>query len=418
MVFATGCSGGSPAAPSKGAVVTRVGTLIYANNDLQKISVPTSPLAFVSRTVGLTNVELIQSSADGFRALEISAPPVDRGCKKHEPVALAVGQVNDDAFDDVLVSDACGSWVAFGSANGDFTAVPWSEVLPAIPAQPFLTSFETSVGHSILTGTGEGFQQFLSVNGVSSAVWVGLPHPTLSALQVTDLFFRSDDTPAKQQLIVQSYRRMIRFPLDDGREGIDPTRGVVLTQSLQRGYFQPFEAFDHIANLGIPTCPKIALGVGQVVSNPGAPFPRKLQRLVIHSDSFDTEDLPVNLDAVTTLSTLPRPTEADALVFLLGQQNGKHVASLWVHDCNSMRELSRFPVEFDWRTPPAAAFGPGGIPRTNGVKFVAQNLGTEVDFLHYDGYEVRVFRFSDDGLNWTGVEEKYNVHTAREDFLF
>jgi len=421
MLLANGCSASSSASPpSKGEVITRVGTLIYANNDLQKISLPTAPVAFVSRTVGLTTVELIQSSANGFRASEISAPPVDNGCNEHEPVALAVGHMNDDRFEDVLVSDPCGSWVAFGSANGDFTAVPWSNVLPPIPAFPFLMAFETSAGHSVLTGTGGGFEQFLRVDGVSSAVWVGLPNPTLSALQVTNLMFRSDDTSSnsKHQLIVQGYRRMVRFSLDHGREGIDATRGVILNQSLQRGYFQPFEAFDHIANLGIPACPGIALGVGLVASNPGTQFPRRLQRLLIHSESFDTEDLPINLDAVTSLSILPRPTEADALVFVVGQQNGKAVASLWVHDCNSIRELSRFPIEFDWRTPHATVFGPGGIPRTNGVKFVAQNLGTEVEFLHYDGYDVRAFRFKEEVLNWTGVEEKYNVHMAREDVLF
>jgi hypothetical protein len=416
------CTGPNPPSNIVGgpAPVKTAGTLVYPNNDLHQIPIPGQSVAFVASTVGLSTVELVHEEDGGFEALPLVSPPIENAdCSVRTPVATAVGDVNADGLEDVLVSDPCGNWVSVASSTGDFSSRPWTNVLPTIFAYPFLEALEASATTLIIAGTESDLVQLAGTHGSwSGPSSLSLPFPYLSS-QVTDLIGGPVSYDAGSEvLLVQSYQRLLEFPFDVTEGGIITSQPTILGQALQAGYLVPFEAFDHLAALTLPTCDPVMVGVG-LFSMAAGPFPRTLQRVLVHPASFETEQIQTALDSITTLSVVTRESEGYALLLLLGSKGQQNMLDLWRYDCAGFTELTQLPIEFDWRTPPAPLFGgSGSVVKTEGVKLVAVDLGAEIDFIHYDGYDVRVFGVSQQGTGWVAVERKYSVHQTRGDLAF
>jgi hypothetical protein len=419
-LLVTACSGTHAQMSGAPQLVTTVqGTLLYPNNQLEIVGTPDDTVAFISSTVGLSSVELIKSAPQGFTAVQLEAPAIENTeCTVRSPVALSVTTVDADKTDDVLISDPCGNWVGLGSVSGEFKPTSWSDLMPQIPAYPFLSSFHSAAANFIFAGTGAGAQQLEGVDGMwTDTSAIELPLPALAS-QVTQLMLEPMEIVSgdlHESIVMQGYQRLVAVPFDPAK-GADAVGETLLTQTTQDGYLQPFDAFDDLASLQLPECGAAALGIG-LVSSFGQRFPRRLERMSIHADSFDTLDVPTGFDSVVTFSVLPGPVAGGSLVFMLGKKNGVDFAAAWQFDCDNMTELTEFPVEFDWKTPPAPSFGPAGIPKTDGVKLISRRFADEFDFIHYDGYDVRLFRVANTG-GWTGSEEKYNVHKSRDDLIF
>lgn len=413
------CGASKPAPTGEGVPVITGGTRVYPNTDLRTLSYRDASLAFVTSTAGLSTVEVIHGIDGGFEAVPIqSPPPEDHTCKTRMPVAVAVADLNADSVDDVLVFDPCGNWIALGSPAGDFEPMPWTALLPAVPSYPFLSTLQTSMQSFVFAGLDSQLTQIAGTGGNwGTPTSQSLPSPYLGD-RVTDLWtVQEANLPTDgRRLLVQSDQELLAFAIL-GAAGIDGAQVTTFTQTIQPGYLIPFDGFDHLSSVSLPGCAPTALGVGVVPAAAGS-FPRTLQRLTFQLGTFGTQEIPTGLESVTTIAVAQRESQGDALVIALGLKGGLDELVLWSMDCQGMTELLQMPIEFSWRAPPAPQFGQAALAKTDGVKLVSMTSGNEIDFAHYDGYDVRVFRAIEGAEGWRASEDKYSLHGSRDDLAY
>jgi hypothetical protein len=427
LVAQPGCSG-NPAANSasngvgtvsshSGTVQQGAGTLVYPNVDLRVFPAksPTT-FAFAASVVGLTTVEVIREQNAIFKATPLTAPTV-ADCPARTPVAIAIADADLDGHPDALVFDPCGNWIALNIDSDPVVGSAWSDVLPAMTTYPFLDLLQWPDQQHIFGAADLGG----SLITLSDSRWTGPETVELPIFgtQATALFAKASGltSAGSEDILAQGHQQMAALPVStDGTVG-DPT---VLKQSLQPPYLVPFDGFDALATVTDAACGTFALGVG-ILSPYSGSFPRTVQLLKFGQGTFGTTEIATGYDDITTIAVVPRAAEGDAMVGVYGTRGGDTIFGLWqVTQCSEATELAETPIEFDWRTPSAPGFGSNGpnVPKTNGVKIAAAVVGDGLEFVHYDGFDVRVVRASSSTGGWDLTEEKHVIHEDRQDLSF
>ncbi len=397
------------------------GTFLYPNAVLRNISLTNSMFAFAATEVGLTTVETVAWNGDDFVANEIQAvPPDDASCVRG-PVALAVEDVDGDSNQDVLVLDPCGNWLALGDGSQTFEAHSWGDFLPEVTADLFLADFSwpTYTGKMLaaLDNSQASIISSSNLHDWDGPMQIGFPQPTLSA-QVTDVAVPSVGLtgPGSNELLVQGSRMLTTLPLDQTDSVIDVASSSSFQQTVTPPYLVPFDGFDHLAVISAPGCSTVALSVSVLVNSfAGTELPRTSALLTFGAGSYNVQQLETSYDDATTLSIIRQ--NDSTFVGMYGTRDGATVFELWrLSGCTQLEMLAELPVEFDWRTPAAPAFGVGQVvPKTNGVELVAEQVGDELWFAYYDGFDVRLVRALQNTGGWTLAEQKYEIHATRSD---
>jgi len=260
---------------------------------------------------------------------------------------------------------------------------------------------------------------------VTGGAWLGPQHLDLPipyfGNRTTQLFakLRRSQSTASNDILFQSQGRMLVLSIERTDGGVDVTQPAILGQVVQLPYLVPFDGFDHLSTALSERCPALALGVGLFPQYAGK-VPRKLQLVTFDADRYTPVDIATGYDDVTTFAVILPEPQGHALVGIVGTTGSQTMFGLWeMIDCGQLVKVSERPIEFDWRTPPAPQFGdPPIVPKTNGVKLVAAQVGEEFWFAHYDGWDVRLLRANRTMTAWSLVEEKYNVHQDRQDLSF
>jgi hypothetical protein len=402
------------------------GTIIYPNSDVRRIDRRSQTFSFVASVLGLSTVEYIRENGGHFEASPIVAPPVENaqcGSSPRASSAIAVGDLDDDERDDVLVFDTCGNWVAKGSGAGVFESSSWSSLLQPVGSYPFLEFFDAdNVNSKSIVGGFGGTVVIIRPSGAGKGwgdpVRVSMPEPHSDG-RTTHLFtmLPPASDARRGRFLMQSHRRMVLLPI----ETLDVDAGLSLTvldQAVHAPYLAPFDGFDHLSTISVAGCPATTVGIG-VFSQSAGKVARRLQAIEL-GDRYSATDIPTNFDDVTTIAVLAREPEGDAMIGIYGAAGGKNTFALWqLSPCGQWTQLADVTIEFDWRTPEAPGFGSGAVvPKTYGVKIEAARVAGELWFVHYDGWDIRMVRAAGSATGWFLTEEKYNVHKERHDLSF
>jgi hypothetical protein len=166
----------------------------------------------------------------------------------------------------------------------------------------------------------------------------------------------------------------------------------------------------------------MALGVGLFDLVAGS-IPRQIQilsfpALQVEAGHYAVHEMPLDLD-VTTIAAIERADRGDVIVGLMGVRGSEDFFVLvQMTTCAEGTVLADLEVEFDFRTAPTPGmYETTSIPKSKGVKFVThRSTNPEVlSYVHYDGYDVRVFRARPTDAGWQLSAEKYPVHDERND---
>jgi hypothetical protein len=391
-------------------------------------------LSFVAAITGLSNVEVLQEVDGGFSSIAITPPvmsPEDAGvtCPARTPFGLAMSDVDGDGNQDAIVLDPCGgNWVAL-EVNGGFKGVDWASVLPPITAKmPFISAFSwgKNQGSGAILNSSQSGGYFLLRDPAGewqSGPWFVLRFPTLLE-RVTDLLLAMppalNPSPEVQDLIFQGEGQFEVVELSGGYSNFDALFQGTLSRGFKTPYLTAFSALDHLASFGSSTCGAIAAGVGVFDSQAGK-VPRRLQLLKL-GDLQGAAPVEVAPDFdVTTFAFVGGETD-EVLVGVIGNREGQDVFWLGrLAECERLEELAELPIEFDWRTPRTPGFGDTMyLQKTNGVKLLAARPDGQGNqrFVHYDGFDVRIFRASNVAGTWRLNEERYAIHADRLDLAF
>jgi hypothetical protein len=399
------------------------GTALYVRHQLASFSADTANVKLAAAVVGLSNLEVLDVSADDEVTSELVAPPARSDACPGAPIQVAVADVDANGLDDVLVMDTCGNWLALADEDGHYTAVPFEGLLAPLPAWESFEHLHFADGAELLVGgdTWSGAWLGRGSSGVEFGGSAGfaLPPPFLGT-KVTHTFVAlgaEGDRALDPPLLYQGGAALHRLE----RNGLDLTLGATLVpETIHAPYVRAFDAFDHLQKLELDACPPAALGVGVFTSDVHG-IPRALELVLPSATTFDTREL-TTTGEIVTFSVVSLGDAA--LVGAVERSDGAYTfAAYRITACDEFELLAEAPVEFDWRAPPAPSFTNGILPKTDGVKLlgVAVNDGTETyRFYEYDGYDLRIFELSRSEPQgpFTIGTHKVAVHVARDDLAY
>jgi hypothetical protein len=398
--------------------------LLYWNQDLRPLDVAQDRIATI--TIGLSSLEILERRGDGWVSTLIAAPSAANvmcpGAPAF-PVAITAADVNSDGNSDVLVFDSCGNWIAYGNGDGTFRAGAWEEALPHMLTLPYVDVFALQHAETML---------FAATDSGGQSVRLGhdtMPQP-LSWLQpwlpfyVTNLALRVPalDTNAEDSaLLVQGRARLnvVNVARGSGLAAME-----TLTQTVEPPRSTPFDGIDLLTSLTLPECKPLLLGVGLFVNWDATSISgRNLQLYALADGQYTVTEFDRELQVVT-YAAVSRPHHADAIVGIVGARHpGRNVISIWrVSDCTKLELLAESEAEFAWRTPMQRVDDRGlsPVPKRAGVKIlgVGNEEESELRFLHYDGFDLRIFSVDAHQDNWTVMESRQTQYVNREDLAF
>jgi hypothetical protein len=150
---------------------------------------------------------------------------------------------------------------------------------------------------------------------------------------------------------------------------------------------------------------------------------RNLQLYTLGDRQYTVSDFDRGLD-VTTYAAVSRPRHTDAVVGIIGARRpNSTLISIWrVVDCARFELLVESEAEFAWRTPMQRIDDTGTqpVPKRGGVRIVGaiDEDESRLTFLHYDGYDLRIFSVVEQQDGWHVVESKQALYAERTDLSF
>jgi hypothetical protein len=291
-----------------------------------------------------------------------------------------------------------------------------------------------AAGHPVLA-TGNARAALLSgVNGLldSSSGLQQFVVPPDERWIHTDVFCPLLSVPStndhRDLLLFQGYGAFFRY--GSTQDGGTPTEwSLVETVTLsapQPPYLTPFDGLDHLQYLSLSGCMDSLLGVGMI--NPSAGnYPRRLQHVTFDTDhQYQQAELSTAF-TVATFGVISTP-DGGSLVGVLGEdtQGAALFSAMKASSCEDLGTVMSWPIEFEWRTPEAPAFGDFGprVPKNDGIKLLGlptSTVGSETYvFINYDGYDVRSWTVA---LNLQGqpsavAVSRRTLHETRDDLSF
>ncbi|WP_438040972.1 hypothetical protein [Sorangium sp. So ce128] len=392
------------------------GPLIHRSVDLAWL--PARKAAFVTAVHGLQTVEIV-TLEPGPAITALSAP--DQGGCKRFPVALASHDVNADGLDDVLILDpACGNWIALGQQGGGFGPAAWEDVLPALPPNPYLYAIPIpGEERPAIVSSNEGAIAVARFRGAWERIDLSFLMPYMSSLHASDILAAT--APLDAGGIEVAFQRgefltmLALTPASAAAAASSIEARIDVPQELI-GALKPHIGYDHLTSFVPDGCELFALGVGLYPPEAGD-APRRVHALRRAGGSFVAEQLPLSCD-VTTFAVVHG---GDGLEPVLGAvercgDDGVFELARIVGCGERVEVLSQAKIEFNWRGAPAPpSYSRPTLPRTSGVRLIADRPApTRVRFVHYDGFDLRVFT-AEDGDGWTIRSTKTSMHNDRED---
>lgn len=427
---------GAQAAEAGGAGTTGgagAGTLIYRRNSIASLPDKSggSTVRLAVQILGLSNVEVLEEQPTGeFAASIVAGPPLEAGAAR-APIGLAVDDMNGDGLDDLLVADTLGNWIAWGKSDGTFAGSDTDPLVQSFLASPDVSFMPTASGDVLVGGLVTSFEASARVAPATS--WgqpldIAIPTPWINAPVSPQFFALQPAGGGFTELVYVGASRLNLFDLSQVASGTVPLLGSLTQSVVAAPYLEAFASFDHAQVLSVAGCSPLVVGVGVFSNHPNG-VPRQLERLIIQSATYATEELATPFDVVSL--AVVGGASGDAIVGVIGEQGTSGVfAAYRVTGCDQWLPLGSVPTDFGWRSPPAPHWGEGGplVPKTDGVQILglrATDPATPGDnryrFLHYDGYDVRLWEVGvTDAQPPTArfTSRKSIVHTDRTDLAF
>jgi hypothetical protein len=336
-------------------------------------------------------------------------PPNDQ-CKSF-PIAIAVGDVDQDTLDDVVVEDpSCGNWIAKATGPSEFAYEGWISHFPSLRTRPFLTFYSTS----LLISSNEVELDVVHRDGSWQQTGKSLLGPFMNPLMTTSMFAVNLSDSMSPTILFQGgtfLSKIIPHSADGQFDLPDPE----IIHQVQPSSLKPFYGYDHLVSPTETSCDFLGLGIGLYQPEAGK-VPRRVSVLrPAGAGTYLAEDLPFQCN-VATFGILERPNKSDMIVAALGTcGSDTTIELLQIADCASKRYLSRDTIDF----PMHVVSAPGEIitDALQGVQlFVDSANGLGIRLSNYDGFSVRTWTASDGG--WALHAQSTTVHDVREDVVW
>jgi len=370
-----------------------------------------------SVVLGLTSVEVIERSGNEFVSRTIEPPRREdaegKDCLR-SPVAISAAALDDDPESELIVQDPCGNWVA--DAHGEGWLGVTNSALSTLPSNLYAHPLEVS--KTLVVG---------SSLGLTAVAFDGSPLTTISidrplSVGVTDLFVETQGIGSERQLVVQQDAMLLVLPIVEGQ--IDAAKNFTLRQRYEAPYVAAFSGFDGLVPLVVEGCNPMALGIGLVAAGENA-VPRRLQLLTMNAEQisdgeYETHELPMSPDVLSiAVARAPVASKLDLLVGAIRRDGSNHWFSvIGLGGCENWVLIGDVKIDFEITTPPAPAWGSvRHVPLTDHVVMIARDVEetNAVEFLHYDGYALRVGRVQHGDAEWNIEHTVVGMHTDRKD---
>lgn len=368
------------------------GTLLYVRHQLSQLPTVSGSTLLGAVVVGLSNVEVLRDlKTGGFSVQTIAGPPAPGACVR-SPIQLAVNDINGDGLGDLVVMDTCGNWVALADASGDYRSVALDPALAGLGTWESFSSLTFDDGTEGLVGGADLGGMFATRATTQEPFGAAQPFsvpPRVLVTPVMRTFCTLKAWSEDQGGTALLYQTRGALQIMQ-REGAELQVRRSLNQVVEPPYLVPFDAFDHLLPLELTGCGPQALGVS-VFSSDVAGVPRALQRLELSAAGYSAR-LIQTTGEVITFGAVVEATSA-VLGVIERRGDGYSFVVYRLSSCDDLQARGELTIDFDWRTPEAASFSTGSVPKTTGVQLLGVEVsnGTRYRFYEYDGYVLRIF---------------------------
>ena len=140
----------------------------------------------------------------------------------------------------------------------------------------------------------------------------------------------------------------------------------------------------------------------------------------ISDGEYETHELPMSPDVLSiAVARAPVASKLDLLVGAIRRDGSNHWFSvIGLGGCENWVLIGDVKIDFEITTPPAPAWGSvRHVPLTDHVVMIARDVEetNAVEFLHYDGYALRVGRVQHGDAEWNIEHTVVGMHTDRKD---
>jgi len=410
VVMLAGCGSASVASNEKSGG----GPIGYATSWLVPMTL--RPSTFAALIVGLRTIEVIDMSSSSPTIVTATSPAA-AGCGQF-PVSIAAGDVNADGSDDILVMDpSCGNWVGLGKPSGALDGFAWSDVAPELSARYFLRVVELEDQRPMIVSATEsnlagGFR-------FGNGLWKSWAHQlgarTSPWLSLMDIFAVRNNLPGGVEVLFQTEGFLTPVQVQMAGVEVRVEQGADIAEEPIGGAIRAHSGFDHLVGFVEESCDIVAMGIGFYPKAAGN-LPRRVAVLRRTGDRFIAEELPFDCDTITFGVAVQSP---DVFVGALARCGSSVTAQLArLRECGRRTEIvARQDVEFAWQRPPAPpGYSEPTLPATDGIAMYVEALeANAIRLATYDGFTLRTIIMQEGTSRWSAREERFQLHTNRED---